>query len=37
MPYAYLFNEKYRKSIGLDLKNSILVLDEAHNCEEIAE
>lgn len=37
MPYDYLFNEKFRKSIDLDFKNAILILDEAHNCEEKAE
>ena len=31
VPYNYLINSTLRKNIGLNLKNSILIFDEAHN------
>jgi hypothetical protein len=31
MPYNYLVDSKIRKNLGLDLKNSIVILDEGHN------
>lgn len=37
MPYNYLFNENARKSIGLKCNDKILVMDEFHNTETIAE
>jgi Rad3-related DNA helicase len=38
-PYSYILDPELRKTLQLDLKNSIIVFDEAHNidaqCEEI--
>ncbi|KAK3219740.1 hypothetical protein Dsin_013710 [Dipteronia sinensis] len=34
-PYNYLIDRGYRKSLGLDWKNSILIFDEAHNLESL--
>ena len=34
-PYNYMFNPDIREGLGIDLKNSILVVDEAHNVEDI--
>lgn len=31
LPYAYLMSERTRKSLDLDLNNSIVLFDEAHN------
>ncbi|CCE66197.1 hypothetical protein TPHA_0P00390 [Tetrapisispora phaffii CBS 4417] len=31
LPYQYLLSESTRISMGIDLKNSIVVIDEAHN------
>ena len=32
IPYNYLFNKTLRDSIGLELSNKIIIMDEAHNC-----
>ena len=37
MPYSYLLSEKIRKVLEIQLEGIILILDEAHNCEELAE
>ncbi|XP_076181321.1 regulator of telomere elongation helicase 1 isoform X2 [Ptiloglossa arizonensis] len=37
MPYNYLLDAKSRKSQGIDLQNSIILLDEAHNIEKTCE
>uniref|UniRef100_A0A182WI58 Regulator of telomere elongation helicase 1 homolog n=1 Tax=Anopheles minimus TaxID=112268 RepID=A0A182WI58_9DIPT len=37
MPYNYLLDPKARKSNGLKLQNSVIILDEAHNVEKMCE
>nr|XP_033320828.1 regulator of telomere elongation helicase 1 homolog [Megalopta genalis]XP_033320829.1 regulator of telomere elongation helicase 1 homolog [Megalopta genalis]XP_033320830.1 regulator of telomere elongation helicase 1 homolog [Megalopta genalis] len=37
MPYNYLLDPKARRSQGIDLQNSIILLDEAHNIEKMCE
>ena len=37
MPYPYLLDQSTQKNFGLDLKNSIIIVDEAHNIKEQAE
>ena len=37
LPYNYVLSPDIRKCIGLDLKNCIIVFDEAHNIENVAE
>jgi len=32
-PYNYVINPSIRKSIGLNVKDAIIVFDEAHNLE----
>lgn len=40
MPYNYLIDEKIRENFDINYKNSVLIIDEAHNiggvCEEVA-
>jgi Rad3-related DNA helicase len=36
-PYQYIFNEKIRSSIKLELNNKILIFDEAHNADQISQ
>ena len=36
-PYSYVLSPYIRKLLGLDIKNSIIVFDEAHNIENNAE
>ena len=36
-PYNFILDPRVQKSIGLDLKDKIIVFDEAHNLETIAE
>ncbi|PIA56861.1 hypothetical protein AQUCO_00700902v1 [Aquilegia coerulea] len=35
-PYSYILNPSIRRAMEVDLKNSIVILDEAHNIEDIA-
>ncbi|XP_015502633.1 regulator of telomere elongation helicase 1 isoform X1 [Parus major] len=37
MPYNYLLDAKSRKSHNLDLKGTVVILDEAHNVEKLCE
>lgn len=37
MPYNYLLDPKMRKANKIDLQNSIIILDEAHNVEKMCE
>lgn len=37
MPYNYLLDPKMRKANKLDLQNTIIILDEAHNVEKMCE
>lgn len=37
LPYNYLFDEATRKILKLDLENSIIIIDEGHNIESVAE
>ncbi|XP_031983093.1 regulator of telomere elongation helicase 1 isoform X1 [Corvus moneduloides] len=37
MPYNYLLDSKSRKSHSLDLKGTVVILDEAHNVEKLCE
>jgi Rad3-related DNA helicase len=36
-PYQYIFNEKIRSAIKLELSNKILIFDEAHNADQISQ
>ncbi len=31
VPYNYLINPEFRQKVGLDLKDKIILVDEAHN------
>lgn len=37
MPYNYLLDPKMRKANKIDLQNTIIILDEAHNVEKMCE
>ena len=37
MPYNYILDPQLRKANGVDLKNAIIILDEAHNVEKTCE
>ncbi|XP_032074452.1 regulator of telomere elongation helicase 1 [Thamnophis elegans] len=37
MPYNYLLDSKNRKAHNLDLKGAVVILDEAHNVEQLCE
>ncbi|VUZ98454.1 FANCJ-like helicase, putative [Plasmodium vivax] len=37
LPYNYLFEESTRKILKLNLENSIIIIDEGHNIENVAE
>lgn len=37
MPYNYLLDQSSRDGVQLDLKNSIIIIDEAHNINSFAE
>lgn len=37
MPYNYLLDKKYRENFNLDLGNTIIIVDEAHNINAFAE
>ncbi|GAB68609.1 DNA repair helicase, partial [Plasmodium cynomolgi strain B] len=37
LPYNYLFEESTRKILKLNLENSIIIIDEGHNIETVAE
>ena len=37
MPYNYLFNEKVRSNFKVRYEDSIVIMDEAHNVEKVAE
>ena len=37
MPYNYIVDIQIRKRIGLDLKNTVLIIDEAHNISAVIE
>ena len=37
LPYNYVLNPEISNNVGIDLKNSIIVFDEAHNIENVAE
>lgn len=37
MPYNYLLDPRVRKSLGVELNNNIVILDEAHNIERMCE
>ena len=36
-PYQYVFNERIRSLVNLNLQQSVLVLDEAHNADQIGQ
>jgi len=36
-PYQYIFNEKIRTAVGLELRGKTLVFDEAHNADKIGQ
>ncbi len=35
-PYSYLLDPMVRRSMQVDLRNSVLIFDEAHNIEDVA-
>lgn len=37
MPYFYIFNEKERLKLKINIKGSVVIFDEAHNIENFAE
>lgn len=37
MPYNYLIDERIREKMGIQLENSILIFDEAHNVSQATE
>ena len=37
MPYNYLVDSKIRDNYKIDFENSIIIIDEAHNIERVAE
>ena len=37
MPYNYLIDPKIRENFKIDYTNTIIILDEAHNIEKVAE
>ena len=37
MPYNYLIDPKIRENYKIDYENSIIILDEAHNIENVSE
>ncbi|KAK4886994.1 hypothetical protein RN001_003265 [Aquatica leii] len=37
MPYNYLLDPRTRKTVGVELSNNVIILDEAHNIERICE
>lgn len=37
MPYNYIFEGEIRKALDIDLKSSIIVIDEAHNVQSVCE
>ena len=37
IPYNYVLNPEIRKEINLNIKDKIIILDEAHNIESSAE
>ena len=37
MPYNYLIDPKIRENFKINYENSIIILDEAHNVERVAE
>ena len=36
-PYNYILSPKIRELMGIDVKDKVIVFDEAHNIENIAE
>ncbi len=36
-PYQYIFNENIRRMVKLELSNSVLVFDEAHNADQVGQ
>ena len=37
MPYNYLIDPKIRENYKIDYENSIIIIDEAHNIENVSE
>lgn len=37
MPYNYILDSKIREIVNMNLKNNIILFDEAHNLEKAAE
>jgi regulator of telomere elongation helicase 1 len=37
MPYNYLIDPKIREYYKIDYENSIIIIDEAHNIEQVSE
>ena len=37
MPYNYLVDSKIRENYKIEFENSIIIIDEAHNIERVAE
>lgn len=37
MPYNYLVDARIRENYKIDFENSIIIIDEAHNIERVAE
>jgi Rad3-related DNA helicase len=37
MPYNYLIDSHIRESLGIEIKGAIIVIDEGHNIDSVAE
>jgi len=36
-PYNYVTSPQIRKNMGIDIKDAVIIFDEAHNLEDVSE